>query len=365
MNEEIKFRSLPPVWFISILNAFRRFLLSLNKRLFPANVVLYEHFQYFWLLPCLKVAAELDIAGILKDAPKTIKELSGITNTDEESLFRILRALSGNGIFRQLKSGQFINSPMSKALIDGNGSLRYMVLHHLGKVNWGAFSELSHTVRTKENAFLKIHQKNIYDYLAENEEESSLFDHSMTNLSILAVEPILSAYDFSSVKTIADIGGGEGLLLSAVLYKHRHASGILFDLPEALINAGPVFDKYNVRKRISVTPGSFFDVAPVGCDLYLLKNIIHNWSDKDCIRILSNIRNILPLHGKILVIEMIVKNDNHPSFGKLLDIQMMVTMQDGKERTREEFDSIVSAAGLKIRRIIPTIAPFSIIEIAR
>jgi len=362
MGNDRHFRKLPPVWFIKALNSLRYWLLLLNRRLFPASIVLYEHFQYFWLLPCLRVAAELDIAGMIKDRPMTILELAKETRTDPDYLFRIMRALSGNGIFKHRKDGKYSNSPMSKALIDGKSSLRYVIMQHLGSFNWQTFNELGHSVRTGENAVQKVWGKGIYDYLSENSEESEIFDRSMTNLTELSIEPILSVYDFSKFNRIADIGGGEGLLLSAILYKNPNVKGILFDLQEGLFRAESILKKYNVKERTETIQGNFFESSPVGAGIYLLKNILHNWSNEDCIRILKNIKNVLPDNGKILIIEMVIEEDNKPSFGKLLDIQMMVFMNKGKERTRKEYEALLSMAGLQIDRIIPTISPLSVIE---
>jgi hypothetical protein len=365
MNKDLHIRKLPPVWFIKTINAFRYWLLLLNRKLFPANLVLYEQFQYFWLLPCLKVAAELDIAGIINDKPMTITELAGKTGTDPENLFRIMRALTSNGIFKLRKDRKYSNSSMSKALVDGKGSLRYVIMQHLGSFNWSAFNELAYSVRTGEDAVQKVYGKKIYDYLSENRVESEIFDRSMTNLSELAIEPIMSVYDFSKYKTIADIGGGEGLLLSAILYENPNAQGILFDLPEGLARADTILKKYNVNERVETTPGSFFESAPVGAEIYLLKNILHNWSEEDCIKILNNIREVLPENGKVVIMEMVIEEDNKPSFGKLIDIQMMVFMQKGKERTRKEYESLLTRAGLRINRIVPTISPLSLIEAIR
>jgi hypothetical protein len=365
MNNDLHIRKLPPVWFIKALNTFRHWLLLLNRRLFPASVVLYEQFQYFWLLPCLRVAAELDIAGIVNDKPMTISDLAKKTNTDQEHLFRIMRALTSNGIFKPRKDGKYANSSMSKTLVDGKGSLRYVIMQHLGSFNWGAFDELGHSVRTGEDAVQKVYGKRVYDYLSENRKESEIFDRSMTNLTELSIEPVLNAYNFSKYKIIADIGGGEGLFLSAILYKNQSSEGILFDLPEVLARAETILKKYNVNDRIKTIPGSFFESAPGGAEIYLLKNILHNWSEEDCIKILENIRNVLPENGKILILEMVIEEDNKPSFGKLIDIQMMVFMQQGKERTRKEYEALLTKAGLSINRIIPTISPLSIIEAIR
>jgi hypothetical protein len=202
----------------------------------------------------------------------------------------------------------------------------------------------------------------IYDYLSQHPQESALFDRSMTNLSEISIEPVLSAVDFSNYPVIADIGGGEGLFLSSILYKHKKSRGILFDLPEGLANAQAILDKFDVAGRVQVIQGSFFATAPAGADVYLLKNVIHNWSFEESVTILRNIRNVMPSNGKILVLEMIVDEENHASFSKLIDLQMMVFMDKGKERTLKEFESLLNEAGLRLNRVIPTIAPISIME---
>ena len=362
MELEIKIRALPPVWFIRLINNFRYSLMQLSKRLFPANVVLYEHFQFFWLLPCMKVAAELNIANLIKTEPKTVEQLAIETDTNRESLFRLIRALASRNIFKLKKDGLVYNTPMSKALTDDHGSLRFMIMQHLGTLNWTVFSQLSHSIKTGEDAFSKVYGKKIYDYLAEKPKEADLFDRSMTNLSEISIEPILSAYNFSKFNTLADIGGGAGLLLSSILFKHKKLKGILFDLPSVVLQAKSIILKYGVVDRIAIKTGTFFDPLPAAADGYLLKNVIHNWSDEECIRILSNISAVLPDHGKILILEMIVQEDNKPSFAKLIDIQMMVFMHSGKERTKKEFQQLLSRSGLRINRIVPTISPLSIIE---
>jgi hypothetical protein len=187
----------------------------------------------------------------------------------------------------------------------------------------------------------------------------------MTNLTEIAIEPILSAVNFSRYSVIADIGGGEGLLLSSILYKNGNARGILFDLQEVMKGAGNILQRFGVADRIQVIPGNFFETAPAGADAYLLKNILHNWSIEACITILNNIRNAMPEDGRILIFEMLLNEGNAASIGKLIDLQMMVFMEDGKERTVNEFEELLYQAGLKIIRIIPTISPISMIEAGR
>jgi hypothetical protein len=362
MTDAIIIRKLPPVWFIRALNGFRSGLTWLNGKLFPSSVVLYERFLAFWFLPALRVAAEMDIAGILNEGPKNLQELAERTGTDPEALFRMLRALASQKVFKRRKDGRYINTSLSKVLIEGRGSLRYMVMQHLGTINWTVFNELSYSIKSGKSAFSNVYGKKIYDFLSENPVESTLFDRSMTNLTQIGIEPFLSAYNFSKCKTIADIGGGEGLLLASILYQNKNAQGVLFDLPEGLNNAEVILKKYGVRDRVQVIPGNFFDTAPAGFETYLLKNILHNWGDAECVSILSNIRSSMDPQGRILILEMILDEGNNNSIGKLLDLQMMVFMEHGKERTSKEFEQLLEGSGLKTNRIYKTIAPFSIIE---
>lgn len=365
MKDAREVRKLPPVWFIRALSMIRQALISLSKKMYPARVVISEHIQYFWLLSCIRVAVELNIAEILKNGPKTIDEIAQLTGAHKDSLYRVMRALASQGIFRKTKDNRFVNTSLSKPLIDGKGSLRNMIRQHLGQLNWTAFNEILYTVKTGKDAFSMVNGTKIYDWLAEHKEESALFDKSMTDLTDFSIEPLLNSYNFSGYKTIADIGGGEGLLLANILFKHKNIRGILIDLPAGLNNAEMILQEYGVMDRAKIIPANFFQSIPVTADAFIVKNIIPNWSDEEGVKILSNIRKVLPDNGKVLLIEMIVEEDNRPSYGKIIDIQMLVCMQAGKERTRKEFQAIIEKAGLKIKRIVPTIAPFSIIEIMK
>ncbi|MGA2824339.1 MAG: methyltransferase [Bacteroidales bacterium] len=362
MSDPIVIRKLPPVWFILALNSFRSGLLKLHRMTFPASVVMYERFTSFWILAAIRVAAELDIAGILEKELLSIEQLAERTGSHPQALFRMMRALSSEHIFKRTKDGLYKNTKLSKVLTEGKGSLRYTLMQHLGTINWTIFNDLSYSIKTGKSAFSKVYGMKIYEYLSEHPVESALFDRSMTNLSEISIEPILSSFDFSKYRVIADIGGGEGLLLSSILYKNKNSTGILFDLPEGLNHPETIFRKFGIADRVQVIQGNFFATAPEGADIYLLKNILHNWSLEDSVKILNNIRNVMPPNAKILILEMIADEGNHASFSKLIDLQMMVFMEEGKERTRKEFGDLLQQAGLRLNRVIPTIAPISIIE---
>ena len=356
------FQKLPPYRLVKVIDSFRGLLLNMQQRLFPGPVVLYEQFQVFWLLQPLYVAAELNIADYLAEKPLSSEELAKKTNSQPEPLYRVLRTLASSGIFKEIKGKHFKLNSRAKALLEGEGSIRNMIIHHLGKTNWMANGNLLHTVKTGENAFKGVFGTDIYPYLQKNNDELERFGKSMSDLSALALNPVLSRYDFSKCNIIADIGGGEGLLLSKILEKCPRAKGILFDLPENSGKAAEFIRSFRLGHRMSFVPGNFFEPFSLEADLYVMKNVLHNWDDEHCSLILNNLRKTMVKSSGILILEMVVPGPNIASYSKMVDIQMLAAMPGGRERTRMEFETLFQESGLRLKRIIPTIAPLSILE---
>ncbi|MEI6456878.1 MAG: methyltransferase, partial [bacterium] len=336
-----------------------------HRSLFPGNIVLYEHFQNLWVLPALFAAAELNIAEQLRNGSKSIEEISRLANVDCESLYRVLRALSGQGIFQEHRNRYFSNTATSKALLNDGESIRHVIRHHLGKNNWNTLGHLMYTLKTGENAFQNLYGKSIYNHLENNREASVLFDKSMSDLSELSLMPLIRRYDFSRFSTIADIGGGEGQFLASLLEKYPACRGILFALTEATLHAANTFTASGVSERVTIISGNFLESIPVSASLYILKNIIHNWNDKTCVELMRKISDSMPYSSRLLIIEMVILPCNRNPLPKLLDLQMLASFEGGKERTKEEFTRIISEAGLTVKRFIPTIAPLFIIEVVK
>ena len=357
-----KQQKLPPYFLVKVLGLFRDFLLNMNRKLFPGSVVLYEQFQSFWLMQPLYIAAELDIAGFLKNGPLSVEELGRLSASDPGSLYRIMRALASSGIFKELEGKRFRQNSRSLALLEGIGSMRHMIIHHLGKINWSANANLLHTVKTGENAFTNLYGTDIYPYLQKDTDELKRFEKSMNDLSALAMAPVLSRYDFGKFSSIADIGGGEGMLLAGILEQSNRAKGILFDLPENHNKAEKFLKAAGLSERISYVPGSFLEPFSLEADLYIMKNVLHNWDDEQCSLILKNLRRNMKKDSILLVLELLVPAPGVASYAKMVDIQMLSTMPGGRERTREEYASLLSKSGFGLKRIIPTIAPLSILE---
>lgn len=363
MNKKIFIPKYPPAWFVKWFEYLRFFLTQLARKLTVPNMVIIEMLQGFYVSKAIGIAAELNLAEHLKNGDKNIAELAIITQTHEDSLYRLMRMLSCQGIFTEKRHRVFSQNRLSKALLNKQESMRYMAFHMVNGVNWNLFNELKSVVETGENAATKVLNSDVFSYLEANPEKNEIYNKAMSNSSVLLSQAVVSEYNFKNVKRIIDIGGGHGVLLSIILHKNKHLQGTLFDLSHVVEGANENFDKYGVSNRAESVSGNFFEFIPQGGDVYLMKSIIHFLDDDRSIALLKKIKIVLPEKGKILLVEAIVENNNRYSFAKLLDVQMMVGTEGGKERTYQEYKLIVEKAGLRIKRVVKTVAPVSIIEL--
>jgi hypothetical protein len=309
------------------------------------------------------VAAKLGVADLVADGPKTAAYLAEKTNTDERSLYRILRALASVGAFAENGEKTFSNTPMTETLrSDHPGSTRDMTIWLGEEPHWRVYGEMLHSVKTGKPAWDKVLREPVFPYLFEtNKQLGEIFNRAMTSFSHQSIHGVLAAYNFSNVKTVADIAGGYGHLLAAVLQKYPQANGVLFDLPQVLAGAPRMLDLHGVKDRVELVEGDFFTGVPVTADVYVLKHIIHDWYEDKCQQILRNIRDVMPEDGKILIVEAVIPEGNGPHMGKIIDLEMLVS-PGGVERTEDEFKTLLEDSGLKLNRIIETPSPMSIVE---
>jgi hypothetical protein len=315
----------------------------------------------YWLSQALFVAAKLGIADRLTTGGKTSQELATETGAHAPSLYRLLRALASVGVFAEDSQGHFQLTPLAQPLReDAPGSKRAMILMTGGE-QYRAWGELLHSVQTGETGFEHVFGQPLFNYLSERPEQAKLFDAAMVSIHGPETGAMLAAYDFSAVGTLADIGGGNGSVLSAVLEKHSKMRGILYDLPGVADRARQRVAATGLEDRLQVIGGSFFESVPAGADAYFLRHIIHDWNDAECLTILRAIHRAAPPSAKLLVVESVIPPGNEPCFGKLLDLAMLV-IPGGKERTESEYRELFHQAGFKLQRIIPTAAEVSILE---
>ena len=183
----------------------------------------------------------------------------------------------------------------------------------------------------------------------------------MTNLSVIQSATIAASYDFSSIQTLVDVGGGEGLLIASILKSNPTLKGVLFDRPHVIERAKPFLEAEGLLERCQQAAGNFFESVPEGGDAYILKYIIHNWDDEKAIAILKQCHKVIPDNGKLLVAEKVIPPGNQPFTGKFFDLHML-TVTSGRARTEAEYRALLGKAGFKLTRIFPTQEEVSIME---
>lgn len=331
----------------------------------PPEAVLMQTMFSCFFTQATYIAAKLGVADLIKDDSKPVAELARATGTHERSLYRILRVLASAGIFTEKQTGVFANTPVSTLLrSDVKGSLRDGAVWMGEEPHWRVFGHLMHSVKTGEPAWKEVHGEEVFPYLFEtNRPLGEIFNLAMTSVSSEVISDVVKIYDFSGVEILADIAGGYGHLLAGILRENPEMKGVLFDLP-AVIDEGEsigFLEKADVAERVELVKGDFFKSVPVKADLYLLKFIIHDWDDEKDVLILKNIASEMADDAKILVIETVIPEGDEPHFGKIMDIEMLVS-PGGIERTAREFETLFEKAGLRLNRIIPTNSPMCLIE---
>jgi len=317
----------------------------------------------YWIARLVHVAAKLRLADLLKGGPRTLDDLATAADVQPLALYRLLRALASVGVFAESKGRRFKLTPLAATLQTGvPGSMHGWALMINENWGWDAWKELLHGVKTGEVPFIKAHRVPIFDYLEKHPEELEVFGESMSSLSRTENPAIAAAYKFSGVRTLVDVGGGHGSLLATILKANPRLMGVLFDQGSVIARAEN--DQHvtakGIAERCRLESGSFFETVPKGCDAYIMKYILHDWSDEECVKILRNCRAAMNEKGKVLVVDNVITPGNDPSWGKLLDIQMLII--GGRERTKEEFAGLFAAARLKLTRVVPTKCPLSIVE---
>lgn len=328
----------------------------------PPSARLLEMIFGFTLSRAIAVAAQFRVADLLRDGPKSADELARAIGAHPRALYRLLRALSGAGIFAEEADGRFSLTPLSELLrSDAPESLRGFAAMMADEVNFEMWAELPYSIQSGEPAAPHKLGMPWFDWLEQHPAKGKEFNDAMTSLSAGAVAAVVSAYDFSGINKLVDVGGGHGLLLASVLSKYPEMEGVLYDEPAVVRGAAEVLAAHGVADRCEAAGGDFFRSVPAGGDAYILKHIIHDWSDEECLTILGHCHAGMAAGGKVLIVEMVIPERNVPAISKFLDLQMLLFLT-GRERTAAEYRDLLGRAGFELTRIVPTPSPYSVIE---
>lgn len=317
---------------------------------------LLEMINSSWLPQALRTAAELGIADLLAQGPRSAADLAGDTSSHAPSLYRLLRALVVVDIVRERDDGTFELTPLGGLLrVDVEGTVRSWAIYQ-GRDVWDEWGLMFEAVKTgksgrelaggKQGAW-----KPGFEPLRDNPERATIFNKAMAELTRLNICEIVTGYDFGGYSCIADIGGGYGELIAAILGANPGARGILFDLPHATESARQHLEKNGVLDRCEVIGGSFFDEVPTGADLYVLKSVLHDWDDERAAEILATVRHAMHASAKLVLIERVMPERMRPGkeFHALVRADMnMLVAHAAQERTEGHWRRLLASAGFSL-----------------
>lgn len=354
--------ALPPARVARAVEIVRHHLGRLHQRMVPPPAAMMELITNAWAAQAITAAADLGIADALDEGPLSVNDLAAVVNADADALGRLLRALSGRGVFRQRPDGRYDLNPLAETLCsDGAVSLRAFA-RFIGapqeREHWSHFTD---AIRTGRAVVPALRGKSAFEYMADEPELDEIFNGAMTDASGLAIGPVIAGYDFSRYPTIVDVAGGHGRFLAAILNATPGARGILFDQPHVVAGAGAVLKQHQVADRVQVAEGSFFDAVTDGGDAYVLKHIIHDWPDDEAVEILRNVRIAAGAGKHVLLVEFVLPGHDREFVGNWLDLEMLVGA-GARERTADQYSQLLSRAGFGMTRVVQTASPISVVE---
>jgi hypothetical protein len=310
----------------------------------------------------LFVAARFGIADHLAAGPQSAEDLARIAGAHAGALRRVLRALSGRGVFREREDGRFELTAIGERLRrDVPGSVYGLALSYGEPWWWAAWGEVAECVRTGKTAFDLAHGCGLFEFLSRDSKASAAFNGNMATMTLASAESIASTLDLTGASTVADVGGGRGVLLATVLKANPTLHGLLCEQTQVLAEARDYLRSEGVLPRCDITESDIFSSIPSGADVYLLKEVLHDWDDERAGTILRVCRAPMRTGTRLMVVERLIGPINQPSEANHVDIVMLV-MTGGLERTESEFRALIEANGFRLRHIRQTPSDLSVLE---
>jgi orsellinic acid C2-O-methyltransferase len=321
-----------------------------------------------WTTQTLYAACVLKVPDYMVEGARDVAALAESCQTDPGALLRLLRALisldicveASNGAFQLTETGRMLCSDHPRswrnwALMSGGS----------GWVRWG---ELTESVRTGESYRARHGAENGFAHLGEDVEQARQFHGAMQSSTRRVAEAVRDAMGPKISGCLVDIGGGAGELLAHLLNASPNATGVVFDLPHAMEMADTTLKAYQLDKRVCAHSGSFFESVPIEGDIYLLKSILHDWDDTNCVRILRVLAQHMKPSARVWIIERLmstpVTSSVHDQQVARSDLNMLVA-QSGRERTLAAYNALFAIAGFRSHTVVATRCEFSVVELVR
>ena len=337
-----------------------------SQQSLPPQTQIYHLAIGHYFSNALSLVARLGVAEQLADGPRHARELATALGLNADALRRVMRLLTSVGVFDERDDGAFALTSVGECLRGGvPGGMRNMVLLFGGARIQESWRDIEYCVRTGEPAYRKRGATSSFEEIAKDPEAAAVFDAAMADFTKIIALVVAGTYDFSGLKTILDVGGGNGALLLGILGAHPHLRGVVFDQPHVIERAKQQIAERGLSDRCQTVAGSFFESVPEGADAYVLKHVIHDWNDDDSIRILGNCRRAMSKNAKLLIVEGVYPPHVDQSLGSrgaaANDVNMLVNT-GGRQRSEAEFRALYKAAGFELTRIVPTPMAVNVIE---
>jgi hypothetical protein len=341
----------PPASVVRALLWLRGAVSRLARALGPAELSVFEQATAGVTLHVLGALVRTGVPEALRGGPLSAEHLAERTGLNSDALFRALRAASVHGYFRLRRDGRFEHNSRSRVLCGGRSSCaREFLLYFSSGSNQAAWANFEHALETGRSPFDHVHGMNIWEWFEGHSDERENFAQSMMGMSTADAPVIARLYPFREVQSVCDVGGGRGTLLSELLIRHAHLRGILCEREAVLGSARQLLESRGVSGRVTLSASDFFERVPRGAQLYVLKNILHDWDDEHCVKILRNVREAAGNDGRVLIAEALLERYSNDPIAVPADLQMLVACSAGRERSQSEFESLLTKSGFRLER---------------
>ena len=348
----------PPRAAVTVVTALRRTLLRLADRLLPAHLAVWDKSIGVGRTGLLGAFAELGVADALASGPQTAEQLATRLDVDADTLHRVLRAGAVEDVVKMDRRGRFKLTRLSNALrSDHPHSARDWARYIALPSTTAAWADVTESIRTGRSAFPRVHGMSIWTWFEQHPDEERTFAGAMRWLTEEIAPSIAAAYDWPQNGTVCDVAGGVGTLLAGVLRARPDLRGVLVDGSGVLDEADAWLTSQGLRDRVELRPGNIFERVEADADVYLLKDVLHDWDDAACTKIIATVRATMKPGSRLVLVEDLQERNRPSPTASLTDVHMLTQTDDGRQRSADELRALMEAAGLRPGSVKQTIGP--------
>ena len=345
--------------------SLRRWLLYAADRVVPPHVAALDRVLAGTVGQTISAALRLGIVDVLLEAPATAEELGRRTGVDPEAVARLLRAGATVNLYVEV-DGRWTLTSMGRALGPAGASVRYWAMMWTEAWMVDAWRDLPATLGDAQDHFRRRKGVGMWQWFADNPDAEAAFARAMAERTRWEAGDIQTVLALRPGGVLCDVGGGAGELLGELLRRDPSARGVLVELPTVCALAHQRLAELGLSERVRLVDTSFLDhPLPTGADTYLLKNIVHDWSDGAARGVLERVRDAMGPGARVLVIELTLDDPVMGPVASQIDVSMMLLCEGGRERTRAELVALVTSAGLNVVSVRRSPAGVIVVEAVR